>query len=1081
MKQFYREKVKFSRRVFYLACTALLICAFSEADAQSKIEASGIVIEQGGTPMPGVYIVEKGTNNGAITDREGKFNFKVAEGATIKVSFIGFKNIELPASKDMTVTIKEEVEGLDEVVVTGYSSQQKKDITGSVAVVNTEELLQSSGSSSMQQLQGRASGVVIGSSGTPGSSTSVRIRGVGTINNNGPLFVIDGVSTTNQDMNSINPNDIESMQILKDASAASIYGAEASNGVIIITTKKGTKDGSPTFEYNGYFGFQKSPKSFDLLESQDRLDLEWTAKTNAYSIRGVDKYPSHQQFGTGASPSIPNYLTSSGANGLDSNPDDYSYPDNLMVPFSNTNWWDEVTQTAPITNHQFTARGGTEKGNYSFGLNYFDQKGTVIESYYKRYSARINTSFKIRNWFRIGENLTYSYSKDYGLNSASEEAGPHSWIYRSSPWVPVRDIKGNYAGSKIAGTGNFENVVANYERDKDNYYTDQRVFGNAWIELEPIKNLVLKSSFGIDYNSSYYYRMTKRNPEFSETTGRNSLEERSQFTLRWVWTNTATYTRIFNEKHKLSALLGSEAITDDIGRAIQGNAINFRFEDNTDTWVISQGDFDDIPALSEYMQQYSIYGLFGRVDYAFKDKYLLTAVLRRDGISKFSKENRIGYFPSFSMGWRITEEKFMKNTRNWLSDLKLRMGYGQTGNANMDRKYNYTTLYSIDPDRSNYDLSGVNTAAETGFIRKSMANADTKWETTEMTNIGLDAIFFDGKLATNFEWYYRRTSDMLVEAEYSDLAGDGDPPYENIGDMENKGIDFAITYRDQKGNWSWEASLNLSHYKNEVLKLYDSEDAFKGGDGVRFEGTPVARTMKGQAIGSFFGYNIVGFYENDNDVLDAIPLGADKATIKTSQYIGKYRFEDVNGDGRITPDDRKFIGSPHPDLTAGLNLSASYKNFDASLFLFTSIGNDIFNNTKYFTDFWLFEGNRSSTMRDKSWEPGKTDATLPILDYQDSYSGTNPNSYYVENGSYLRFKNFVLGYTIPKRITQKATISNFRIYLQVENFWTITNYSGIEPDLANPDADNADDLRKGIDMGSWPQPTSFIVGFGFKF
>ena len=681
--------------------------------SQQAKKVTGTVTDAKGEPLLGVNVVVKGTTNGTITDLDGKYSLEVEPNSILVVSYIGYVSQQIPASGEVVnVTLKEDTQNLDEVVVVGYGTQQKKDITGSVAVVDTKDLLASSGSSATQQLQGKAAGVYIGQSGSPGSQSMVRIRGINTVNDNGPLYVIDGVSTRNQDLSSLNPNDIESMQVLKDASSAAIYGAQAANGVILITTKKGTRSGQPKLTYDGYVGVQKTGKRYDVLNSMDRVNLEWDAKASNYALLGSNELPSHVQFGTGERPSIPNYLTQAGAGGrTDINPGDYNYPGTTYAPFSDTNWWDEVDRAAMIQNHQVGLSGGTEKGQYNLSANYFKQDGTVIDSYYQRYQVRANTSFNVRDWLRVGENLTYAFTKDNGLNSSGAESNPYSWTYRASPYVPVYDIAGNFAGSKFAGTGNFQNPVANQKRNKDNYYTHNRVFGNLWAEADIIKGLTFRTNFGLDYTNGYYYRMEKKNPEFSESMGQNNFEEQSDFNYRWVWTNTLTYDKTFNEVHKLTVLLGTEAIRDGLGRTLKGRRYNYLYEDNTNTWELNMGENNaQRIAESKYKGEFALFGLFGRVDYAYNNKYLLTGIIRRDGVSRFSENNRYGVFPSISAGWRISEEAFMEKTKDWLDDLKLRFGFGVTGNSEVPRITNFAYEYRTLPKKTNYDFTGSNTS-----------------------------------------------------------------------------------------------------------------------------------------------------------------------------------------------------------------------------------------------------------------------------------------------------------------------------------------------------------------------------------
>ena len=1054
---------------------------------------SGQVIDQAGEPLIGVNITIPGTLTGVVTDINGNYTINVGDYTSLSFSYVGYITQTLAITGNtLNVTLEEDSQSLSEIVVVGYGTQQKKDITGSVAVVNAKELKKTTGISAAQQLQGKAAGVYIGSSGAPGSQSMVRIRGLNTVNDNGPLYVIDGVSTRNQDLAMINPNDIESMQVLKDASASAIYGAQAANGVILITTRKGARTGQPTVSYDGYAGIRNTTKRYDNLNSMDRLELEWNAKAGNYRLLGSSDKPSHVQFGTGDRPVIPNLMTVAGANGRqDINPNDYSYPNNVMVPFSDTDWWDEIDRTGSIQNHQLTISGGSDKGSYMFSANIFNERGTQIETYMKRYTVRSNTSFDIRPWLRFGENLTFAYTRDLGRNSETGEATGYSYTYRSSPWVPVRDIQGNFAGSKIAGTGNWANFVAGRTREKDNYWHNSRVFGNMWAEADVLPGLTFRTSYGIDYRNNHSYRMDKLNLEFSESPGQNNFEEQAGHRMRWVFTNTLTYSKTFNNVHRLTALIGSEAIKDNLGHEMRARRYNYLYEDNINTWTLAMGEMNDQRTNdSWYHGEMALFGLFGRVDYSFKDKYLFTGIMRRDGVSRFAESERYGIFPSVSLGWRLSEETFLESTKTWLDDLKFRVGYGQAGNAEVPRAANFANEFTTNPRLTGYDMGGGNSMS-TGYRLQRYGNTSTKWEQTENYNIGLDATILRGKFNINVEYYVKKTTDMLIQAAYSNLAGEADAPYVNYGDMQNKGWEVQFNYRDSKGDWAWAATLNLDHYKNKVGQLSKSDDFSLWGGGARLDGN-VTRTTKGSPISMFYGYNVIGFYENAQQVLDLPPLGRNYTTLAEAEaFVGKFKFADIAGaedggpDGKVTSADRGFIGNPHPDLIASLNLNLAYKNFDLTAFFYSSIGNDIFNNTKYFTDFWLFEGNKSTRMRDYSWKPGadNSKAVLPILDYGDGYSGTNPNSYYVEDGSFLKLKNLMLGYTFSRQVLQKIGISNLRIYVQAENLFTITKYEGLDPETTNAviSDGNGSDRRRGLDMGGWPTTRNLSVGVNFIF
>ncbi|MCL1932536.1 MAG: TonB-dependent receptor [Candidatus Azobacteroides sp.] len=1068
----------------------MLFCATSVFGQTNTV--TGTITDETGEPLIGASVVVKGTTNGSITDVNGKYTLQqVSAQSTLVFTYIGYLTHEVLAGSQRTINVqlKEDTQRLDEVVVVGYGSQTKRDITASVAVIDTKKLLRTSGSSATQQMQGKAAGVYIGTSGAPGGQSMVRIRGVNTINDNGPLYVIDGVSSRNQDMNSINPNDIESLQILKDASAAAIYGAQAANGVILITTKQGSKSGQPVLTYDAYFGMQHPGKRYDVLNSKDRMDLEYTSKLNQLKITGAyDKgeRPAHSLFKTEADGFAPyKYLSNKG--GLDNiDPNTYSYPDNIYALYSDTNWWDEVTDDyAPMQSHQLGLSGGTDKGQYNISLGYFDQNSVHKHRYYTRYSTRLNSSFNVRPWLRVGENLSFAWWKSLGSVNDASESSIYSWTYRATPWAPVYDLGGNFAGSIIPDTGNWQNPVSILYREKDNYWSNLRLFGNAWAEVDLLKGLTLRTSFGLDYTSAYHYRMNKKNLEFSESPKQNDLEEHSEFNFRWVWSNTATYKTTINDIHKLTVMVGTEAIRDGLGRALTGQRYNYTLEDNVNTWVLNMGENNDQRvAESSYNGEFALFGIFGRVDYSLMDKYLLTFNMRRDGVSRFSPENRYGNFPSVSVGWRISEENFMAPSRTWLDDLKIRFGYGLTGNSDVPRATNFANEFIIEPTRSNYDISGTN-GGTTGFRLARYGNLNTKWEAVESYNIGLDASVLSGKFSAGIEFYRKKTTNMLIQAAYSGLSGEADAPYINFGSMRNTGYDANITYRGSKRDWKWEIGLNLSQYKNEILKLSDADDYALWREGTRLSGS-VTRTIKGRPISEFYGYKVDGFYENVDQVKAILPLGYDRSIPMTDavaqQYIGKFIYADLDGNGYVDSNDRTVIGSPHPDLIAGLNVGLNYKNWDFTMFWYSTLGNDLFNNTLAFTDFQLFRGNRSSRMRDLSWEPGKTNAVLPILDSGDVLS-LNTNSYFVEDASFLRLKNVVLGYTFPKDLLKKATISNLRLYAQVENPLTFTKYRGLDPEFTNADTSegNGADLRRGLDMGSWPNIIRIIFGLNFAF
>lgn len=1059
-------------------------------DLQQK-SISGRVIDQNGNPIVGANVVEKGTTNGVITDADGKYTISVASpNSVLAYSFIGFTTLdaEVGTNNSINITMDEVITTLTEVVVTGYGTQRKKDITGSVTVVDIDQLKSRASSNFGEQLQGQAAGVVVGTAGAPGSSTMIRIRGIGTVNNNGPLYVIDGVSTTNQNLNTINPSDIESIQILKDASSGSIYGAQASNGVIIITTKKG-KIGTPKVTYDAYYSVSTPPPFYDILNSRDYANLWFTSKLNAAAIRGTGVIPAHAQFGTGLTPTFHKYITPTASDGSYTAAD-WTETNRVTLFSEGTDWYGETTQNASTQSHQLTISGGSKSNQYLVGLNYFDQEGTFIDTYYKRYSARINTQSNIRKWLRVGENLNMSFSNQ-NRNEDNSEGNLLSLCYLITPFIPVYDILGNFAGSKAQGSGNRPNPVSVLVRAKDNFQSTMRVLGNVFGEADIMPDLTFRTSFGLDHSRYWNYSMDKLSPEFAETSGRNQFTESASFGYRFVFTNTLAYSKTFNTVHNVKAIIGSEFIQDGIGRNLSGSRYDYLFENAINTWTLNNGGTKNLSNSSGWGGKTAIYGLFGRVDYAFNNRYLLTGTVRRDGSSRFSKSNRYGFFPALSAGWKITEEDFMKDIL-WMEDLKLRVGYGVTGNSEIPRITNWANEYSTSPGQNNYDLNGSQGSAVTGFGLSLFGNPDTKWETTRMLNAGFDMSLFKGKLEANVEYYVKRTSDMLVQDNYSSLAGAGNAPYVNLGKIENKGWDISLLHKNKIGNVGYNVGVTLSTYKNNVIKLNNQAGTRFWGGSTRYG--YITMTEQGSPISQFYGYKILGFYESESDVtsykgvtgdragLTVLPIGVgDDAALKPKEWVGKWIFEDINGDGVVNASDKTTIGSPHPDFTGGINLGLEYKNFDLSAFFYACVGNDIYNQNKWWMDFQSQDGNRSTTMRDRSWEPGKTDALLPILDANDAVSNISPSSYFVEDGSYLRLQNLRFGYTLPKKLLNKVRIDNFKIYFQGVNLLTLTKYSGLDPDVTNTSLGTGGDLTKGMDNGKWPAAKQFLIGINMAF
>lgn len=1071
----------------------------SSGDLQQK-RVTGRISDARGNPLTGVNIMEKGTTNGVNSDQNGNYAITVASAnSLLSFSFVGYATQEITVGTQdaINLTLAERLSALGEIVVVGYSTQRKVDITGSVTVIDAKAMASQPATNIGKQLQGRASGVTVYSSGDPTVASSIRIRGINTINDNGPLFVIDGISSRDQNLNNINPNDIESIQILKDASASSIYGAQASNGVIIITTKHG-KAGSMQITYNGYYGLQKVNKWYDPLNAQEYMEYwqkaQKTAKIlsnwgdgintertfeelyNDETLWSTDpNYTvSHAQFGSVANPSLPQYIIPNGFNGT---PPVWT-PTNRVTKIGDTDWFKEISRTAPMQSHQITASGGNEFANYNFGFNYLDQEGVILASFMKRYSFRANTEMKIKNHIKIGENFTFAYTDQRSLNRENL-----TMTYRCMPWIPVYDEGGEFAGSGADGGGYSWNPYAVQWRTLNDKNRGMRIFGNFFAEIDFLKYFDFKSSFGLSYGSGNGYYFRYPNPEHSEGSLATNLNEYMNWGLRWVFNNTLTFKYKLGKDHSFNVLAGTEAIADGIGRSLSGMRAEYPFYKDPNTWTLDNGSTSGMEVNSSNYNKFALFGIFGRLDYAFQDKYLLTGIVRRDGVSRFSKTNRYGVFPSLSVGWRISKESFMQSLA-FITDMKLRAGYGITGNSEIPAAYNYAYTYGADSRNFNYDISGSNNGSAVGMKLTQYGNPDTKWEETRMANIGLDLVLFNSHLESTIDIYQKTTSGMLVPDAYSPLAGNSSAPYINLGNMKNTGFDFSLTYRGEKSDFRYDVTATLFAYKNKVVKLNQNDLTRFYGDG----GYTII-TM-GKPISVFWGYEIEGIYktkeELENHALQA-GINNDEESIASDRWrssIGSIKFKDQNGDGVITDDDQTVIGNPHPDFTYSLDFNLGYKNWDLNLFFFGTQGNDIYNFAKNPTDFNASICNKSQAIMTESWDPvrdANRDTKLGILNINNTSDSDYSNSYYVENGSFLRCKNLQLSYTFPQNLINKIRVDNLKVYGQVTNLFTITKYSGPNPDIGALNYGGGGDWEKGVDYASYPIARTMLLGVEVSF
>jgi TonB-linked SusC/RagA family outer membrane protein len=1033
----------------------------SATNQPSNKSVKGTVRDGSGAALPGVSVLIKGTNIGVVTDSQGNWSLSnIPANATLVFSFVGMESKEVLTGNSETynVILSESLVGLDEVVVTGYSEQRKKDITGSVAVVDVKYMKSIPSGSALQSLQGQASGVNVISSGVPGGGSNIFIRGITSFGDTQPLVLIDGVEGNLDD---VSANDVESIQVLKDAGAAAIYGVRGSNGVILVTTKKG-KAGLPVVTYEGYVGIQSPLRGnpFNLLNSEDFMKLFNTA------------FPANQLFVNG----MPDYLyTGPGVSGIGMagdpqvDPSKYNFDPNdpsrnyliQAVNKKGTNWFDEVFDPAPMQQHNLSVSGGTDHAKYMLSLNYLNQQGTLMETYHKRYSARINTSFKIKKGISIGENL-YIYANDTPGFLNQSEGSPVSHIYRQMPIIPVYDIMGNFGGM-FAGPdlGNAWNPVAIQKRTVNNRSNSFTVVGNVFAEAEILKGLTARTSFGGSSTSFYNINFAfNRYNDREGSTGLNSLTESSGYNRNLIWTNTLTYRKDFGN-HRLKLLAGSE-MNKYRNRSLEGGSTGF-FSTDFEYLILSNGTGDSYNYSSAYAT--NLLSFFGRLDYSFADRYLLAATIRRDGSSRFGPNKRYGTFPSVSLGWRVSSEDFMQDIQ-FINDLKIKASYGVLGSQNNVSAENAFSLYGSLPRSSYYDIAGTNTSAVQGFYQTRIGNENTGWEENIVQNIGFDAVMLDRKLDVSFEYYKKSIDGLLFTLPLPATVGGATAPVVNIGDIQNKGVDISVTYRGSiTTDLDYSIGANITTYKNEVVSIPDPGyfDATSSRNGY------LVRNQEGHPVSSFFGYDVIGLF-NDADEVSESPAQSGAAP-------GTFKYRNVVPDDAITPDDRTFIGDPNPDFTYGLNLGLNYKNVDFSAVFYGSQGNDVLNEVKWYTHFFSgFRGGKSNDLLN-AWTPDNKNTDIPKIDAVGSFSTSGvPNSFYVEDGSFLKLKSIILGYTVRPSSLQRFGINKLRLYLQGANLFTITKYSGLDPELVGSSA------SFGIDLGNYPNTQkSFILGVNVSF
>jgi len=1038
-------------------------------------------------PVPFATVQVKGERGATQTAPDGSFSIRVAKNTgTLVVSAIGFETLSVPISGTAALgilTLNASSSTLNDIVVTGYTAQKKKDITGAVSVVNVADLKGVPGTSTEALLQGQSAGVTVINSGSPGGGSQILIRGITSIGNVSPLVIVDGVQSN---MHDLNINDIESVQILKDAGAVAIYGIQGSNGVVIITTKHG-KSAKATISYDGFYGTQRPLKNgFNLGGSQNYADVLWLQAYNDGQV------PGNIWFGQGgatyAPPTLPTYLSPapySNATGTLNpqyaalqNPATYNIVSNQITKtnLTGTDWFHEIFKPAPWTQHTISASAGGEKSSYYVSFSYLDQQGTLINTYNKRYSARVNTTFNVKDHVRVGENLWVFWKQNPILGAGNQNEGNAiSLSYRIPPIIPVYDIMGNYAGTHAFTINNAGNPVAMQQRTSNNLSNDVQINGNAFAEVDFLKHFTIRTSIGGEFDNNYYYNFTATPYENAEgSTAPNTFTEGSAYNSFWVWTNTLNYHQDFG-KLSVKALAGTEA-KEYNGRGLTGTEGSY-FSTNPLYWTLATGTpstattataADDATGLP---YQSSLYSQFGRVDLAYQDKYLLSGTLRRDESSIFAQGARTGIFPSVSAAWRISQEDFLSSA-SWIKDLKLRGSWGKSGNLSNVPSTNPYNLASGSAFNSYYDIAGQSTSSQLGFYSSQLGNTSTTWENDILSDVGVDASVQHFDLTA--DWFKKKISGLLFLPILPNTIGGAASPYVNFGDIENTGVDFSVAYHDQVNkDFRFGVSVNGTHYVSKVLSMPGLQYYSIASTGSS-RLPPFSRMQPGTAIGEFFGYKVIGYFQNAADVA--------KSPIQAGAAPGAFKFADLDGGSTIGPTDETYIGNPNPKLTYGINLNASYKNFDFFASFYGSYGNDIFNYIKYWTDFpQVFEGNVSKDLIANSWSPTNLNPKYPQITSAGTFSNANEiNSWYVESGSYFRLKSLNIGYTVDPRILHHVGIEKVRVYIQGANLFTITKYTGMDPELQGSNLN--DQTNFGIDLGNYPaNQKTYMVGLNVTF
>jgi TonB-linked SusC/RagA family outer membrane protein len=1058
--------------VMKITAFLLFLCAWAPyAFAQGRT-VKGVVNDGNGEPVIGANVVVKGTTNGTITNIDGEFSLDVPANAVLSVSYVGYISKEIPVGNQtsLRISLVEDTQALDEVVVVGYGIQRKSDLTGSISKVNAEDFKTTPISGIETALQGRAAGVMVTSiSGAPGSGTSVRVRGVGSVNDaNDPLYVVDGIPVS--DINYLNPSDISSIEILKDASATAIYGSRASNGVVLVTTMRGNGDGDAfrtQVKFDMYYGVQDAMNVPDVLDATGFATVKQIAYRN--NMASLD---SEFQPGTFENLYLPVIEQITGSR-------------------AGTNWWNTVFHTGAIQNYNVNVNGGNKKISYLTSASYFKNEGIIQYSNFDRLTLRSNVDFNISDRVKLSSNLSATHTTRHTVLENNLEDGVVFGAITYDPTAPVyrhgyvglpiqeglpdwnRSLEGYDPNDPVTWFSSSEHsnkdqpLSIAYRQGNFRKNTTLKIVGNFVLDVKIMPWLVFKSNLGLDNMNRIddeFYPSFYIAPEVKEDN--NRVYKRHTQYLNWVWENTISGTRKFGN-HNISAVAGVTMES--------WNRTQFRGEkqgtpnNNPDQWVLDAATFN--PTAQGEQTHSAMMSYLARVNYGFADRYLITASVRADGSSKFRKENRWATFPSASIGWRLSQEEFFQDwEQSVISNIKVRAGWGQIGNQMGLGNSDYMTTIT-GGDGKKY-VFGPSKTQMTGYSPNRMGNPNIQWETSEQLNFGLDLGFFDNRLVAGIDYFRKDTRDMLVQVPLPAYLGYPNDPWVNQGQVRNQGVEAQLDWKDKVRDFTYSISGNLTSMKNEVLSLGGGRPIPGGNE----RPGDVTLTREGWPIGSFYGWQVEGVFQNQEQINSSHMKNL--AGIRPGDFI----FRDADGDGELTDNDRVNLGSPIPKIAYGLNLNAAYKGFDLTLFFQGEAGNKIFRMFKYYTHRKDGYFNGYSDLIETSWRaPGTLGPNDPGVASNTEFAinsdpGMNMriSDYYVEDGSYLRLKNVQLGYTFPKKWTAPAKIDNLRIYAGVQNLFTITGYNGLDPELSGNDNGNPTDF--GIDRSHYPQARTVMVG-----